>query len=462
MAGIVGSAVANEAVSRISSILSGDKPSRESVEYKAERLEMAVLKIRRVVAVSEDHHISHRPLLLWKAKLKRVAEEGDHLLHTLHKKQALERINAPGTGSSISISQQLIQAARRFVPFRRREADELDGATLRRFERLADGADSFFRLVESGGCPKNPISLPSLARLLLAGESMEFSIRSGGDGGDDLIMLWPWLDLDPGVENGDGLVACLAVSRDDESMWEKSLKMSVVFRVSEASDILGIAMGCLELLPLQFGAVGVAIRRLLAETIGRRGDTERSNNNLSERSMWCRRHIQSHSRHDREQSVVGDNGIDMQKRGGTGTGIFLPDHVLQLTASCYASPSISGRRSSCPMKDGDGVPIKLVYHVSPHSLPPGKHSSQFELVEQDDVEKVLPRVTDGVYDGRGQAATCERQIWCPQSSMFCTVGPVISKPLTVAQACRMAICGARAPRRRKKCKIRNPVMEKVQ
>ncbi|CAL5063373.1 unnamed protein product [Urochloa decumbens] len=311
MAGIVGSAVATEAVSRISSILSGGRPSHESVEDKAERLEMAVLKIRSVVAVSEDHHISHPPLLLWKAKLKRVAEEGDDLLHALlHKKRALDSNGAPAAKGN-SISQQLIQAARRFVPFRRREeAGELDGNTVRRFERLADGADSFFRLVESGGRPRNPVFLPSLARPLLAGESMEFSIR--GIGGDDLIVLWPWLD-NPGVGNGNGLVACLAVSHEDELMWEKSLKMSVVFRLSEASDILGIAMGCLELLPPQFGAAGGAIRRLLTETIGRRGG-DRSNN-LSERSMWCRRHIESHSRHDREPSVGDNDIVDKQKRG---------------------------------------------------------------------------------------------------------------------------------------------------
>ncbi|CAL5087346.1 unnamed protein product [Urochloa decumbens] len=449
MAGIVGSAVATEAVSRISSILSGDKPSHESIEDKAERLEMAVLKIRSVVAVSEDHHISHPPLLLWKAKLKRVAEEGDDLLHTLlHKKRALERHDdAPATAAKgNSISQQLIQAARRLVPFRRREeAGELDGNTVRRFERLADGADSFFRLVESGGRPRNPIFLPSLARPLLAGDSMEFSIRGIGGGGDELIVLWPWLD-NPGVGNGNGVVACLAVSHEDELMWEKSLKMSVVFRLSEASDILGIAMGCLELLPPQFGAAGVAIRRLLAETIGRRSG-DRSNN-LSERSMWCRRHIESHSRHDREPSVGDNDIVDKQKRG---TGIFLPDHVLQLTASCYVSPSTSCQ-SSCPMKDG--LPLELVYHVSPHFLPE-KHSdsNQFELVEQDDVGKLLPRVTR--YHGRGQGVTCERQIWCPKSSMFCTVGPVISMPLTVAQACQMETYGApsrrRGVRRTNKC-----------
>jgi hypothetical protein len=46
MAEIVRSAVASEAVSRVvSSFLSGDKASQESVEDKAETPEMAVLKI---------------------------------------------------------------------------------------------------------------------------------------------------------------------------------------------------------------------------------------------------------------------------------------------------------------------------------------------------------------------------------------------------------------------------------
>ncbi|RLN36185.1 hypothetical protein C2845_PM03G02970 [Panicum miliaceum] len=423
MAEIVGSAVATEAVSRISSILSGDTPSHESAEGRAERLEMAVLKIRSVVAVSEDLRISHPPLLQWKAKLKRVADEGDDLLHAQHKKRALECDRAssdPATAGGNSVSQYLIQAARRFAPFRRTGA-ELDDITLRRFERFADGADSFFRLVESGGRPKASMFLPSLTRSLLAGDSMEFSIRRRS-GGDDLVMLWPWPD--PGVE--DGLVACLAVSREDEAMWEKNLKMCVVFRLSEASDILGIAMGCLELLPPQFDAAGVAIRRLLTETVGQRGDSS----SLSERSIWCRRHIQSHSRNDREPSSTGD------EHRGAGM-LLLPHPVLQLSAACYASPSIG--RSSSPMRPG--LPLKLMYHVSPY-FSPEKHSNQFELVEQDDVRKLLPKVTDGFYDDQRQALNCKRQIWCPQNSIYCTVGPAISQPLTMGQAYLMESSGA--------------------
>lgn len=93
MAEIVASAVASEAVSRISSLVSGDRTAsstHQSAEDKAERLEMAVLKIQSIVAVSEDLQITHLPLLQWKAKLKRVAVEGDSLLH-VHKKKTLER-----------------------------------------------------------------------------------------------------------------------------------------------------------------------------------------------------------------------------------------------------------------------------------------------------------------------------------------------------------------------------------
>ncbi|CAN6355487.1 unnamed protein product [Urochloa humidicola] len=241
MAEIVGSAVASEAVSRVvSSFLPGDKTSHESVEDKAERLEMAVLKIRSVVAVAEDLHISHLPLLHWKAKLKRVAEEGDDLLH-VQKKRALECTGVSDTTAGNSISQYLIQKAKRFVPFCRGE-DEFSENTLRRFERLADGADSFFRLVQSGGHPKKSVLLPSLTRSLLAGDAIEFSIKK--QSGYDHIMMWPCLD--PGT--GNSSVACLGVKREDEVVWQKSFKMFVFFHLSEASNILAIAMSCLELL----------------------------------------------------------------------------------------------------------------------------------------------------------------------------------------------------------------------
>ncbi|CAN6328558.1 unnamed protein product [Urochloa humidicola] len=431
MAEIVGSAVASEAVSRVvSSFLPGDKTSHESVEDKAERLEMAVLKIRSVVAVSEDLHISHLPLLHWKAKLKRIAEEGEDLLR-VQKKRAIECNGVSDIAAGNSVSQYLIQTAKRLVPFYRRE-DEFSDKTLRRFERLADGADSFFRLVQSGGHPKKSVLLPSLTRSLLAGDALEFSIRK--QSGYDRIILWPCLDLD----TGNSSVACLGVSREDEVVWQKSFKMFVFFHLSEASNILAIAMSCLEFLPPQFDAASEAIRGLLTRTIGESGDRF----HFSETSMWCRRRILSYHHND-SKTPTGD------KDGATGI-LPLPHPVLRLTACCYASPSI-GRK--------DGIPIELECHVSRYLLPE-KHSNQFERVEQDDIRNLLPKVTDGFYDDERQDLHYKRQIWCPQSSMYCSVAPAISQPLTIAKTYLNECSGTLS--RRKTAKTKSQSISKIQ
>ncbi|CAN6342310.1 unnamed protein product [Urochloa humidicola] len=424
---IVGSAVASEAVSRVSSFLLGDKTSHEGTEDKAERLEMAVLKIRSVVAVSEDLHVSHLPLLHWKAKLKRIAEEGDDLLH-MRKKRALDcsRVSDSTTGNSIS--QYLIQAAKRFVhPFGRKE-HELSDNTVRRFERLADGAANFFRLVQSSDVhPERSVFLPSLTRSLLGGDSLEFIIQR--ESGDDHIMLWPWLD--PDTERG--LVAWLCVARE-EVLLRKIFKLCVLFRISEASNILAIAMSSLEHLPAQFDSASAAIRRLLIKAIEQ--SSQRSN--FSERSIWCSQRIQSYHLNDCESST-GDKHRDR------GTAILsLPQSVLRITSYCYASPYRK-----------DGLPIKLEYHVSPHLLPE-KHSNQFERVEQGDIRKLLPKVTDGFYDDERQDFLhYKRQIWCPQSSTYCSVAPAISQPLTMAQAYLMECSGTLSRRRRAKRKSRS-------
>ncbi|KAL6902071.1 hypothetical protein ACP4OV_004947 [Aristida adscensionis] len=421
MAEIVGSAVATEAVSRISSFLLGERPSHESVHDKAERLELAVLKIHSVVAVSEDTHVSHLPLLQWKAKLKRVAKEGDELLHA-HKKQILQCNNgaSSSSSSSSSISQFLIHAAKRCVPFRRNKSDdELDDATLRRFERLADGADSFFRLVESGGGPKGPILRSSFARSLLAGESTEFSLRSGSS--RDLILLWPWPDH---THARNGLEACLLVSREDEVLWQRNFKMAILFRLSEAADLLDLAVSCLELLPPQFGAARASIMGVLTETIGENC----SNSKLSALSLWCCEHMQRKHHSDCEPSMANGRRI---------SGLLLPPPVIRFGTYCYVSPAT------------DKLPHELVCHVSPYLLPE-KHSSQYVQVEHNVITELLPKVTDGLIDNHHrQAHEYKMQMWCPKSSMYCSVAAAISQPLTFSKAYLMESSTGPNKRRRR-------------
>ena len=67
MAGVVGSAVAGEAVRRLSLLISGEEGrDRETTEIKAERVEMAVLKLETVIAMSDDWQITHALLELAK------------------------------------------------------------------------------------------------------------------------------------------------------------------------------------------------------------------------------------------------------------------------------------------------------------------------------------------------------------------------------------------------------------
>jgi hypothetical protein len=113
MAGIVGSAIAGEAVRRLSSVLSGeDGRDRETTEIKVERLEMAVLKLETVVTMSEDWQITHAPLLRWKAKLKRVLKEGKRILRS-------NRRNTVRANMSNSFPRRMARVAKRFMPFSR-------------------------------------------------------------------------------------------------------------------------------------------------------------------------------------------------------------------------------------------------------------------------------------------------------------------------------------------------------
>ena len=105
-------------------------------------------------------------------------------------------------------------------------------------------------------------------------------------------------------------------------------------------------------------------------------------------------------------------------------------------------------------------PLELECHVSPYLLPE-KHSSQYELVEQDVIRKLLPNVTDGFYDDERQVLSYQRQIWSPQSSMYCAVAPAFTQPLTASQEYQMKCSGTRS-RTRRTAKTKSQSISKFQ
>ncbi|EMS54040.1 hypothetical protein TRIUR3_20991 [Triticum urartu] len=350
MAEILGSAVASESVSRIFSILSGNSREDGGAEDNAERLEFAVLKIHSVVAVAEDWRILHQPLLDWKARLKRVAEEGDGILRA-HRRRSAERERDEGVArKAVPVHKRVTRAAARFLPFRRGKDDDGDPgeATVRRFERLAHVADEFFRYVQLGGRPKSlTVSMEVPAEPLLAGKTLEFSLRNGSR--DALLLLHPC--------DGNGEVV-LFLSCDDSAAWEKNVKLCVVFQLLERTDILDIVMSSLQLLPPQFGAACATAREFVREARAQ----ETSYASASSMSMRLgRKHCKScHPKWPTKELQLADGRL----RGGVLAAQFAgcacgPEQASEIGMS-YHSPSCARDVLPALPADWDGNTARAV------------------------------------------------------------------------------------------------------
>lgn len=393
MAEILGSAVASESVSKIFSILSGNPREPGSAEDNAERLEFAVLKIHSVVAISEDWQVLHQPLLNWKARLKCLAKEGDAMLRAYKMRSSRNK--------STSVGKRVTGAAKRFLPFRRGVADDNDpnDAAVRRFERLANSADEFFRYVQLGGRPKSLLvacfRIPT--QELLAGRTLEVSMRKGTE--EALLLLHP-CEM---VEAGGPKEIVLFLSCDDTTgtAWEKNVKLSVVFQLTEhATDILGIVMSSLELLPPQFGAACVTIRELARNMLTQDSPCR----NASAMSVWSGATAWKCHRYSTDKGFLNGN-------------TQLPFPIIRVAILSFALP----QNDSSDRAADHGMPLKLMGHVAP-GLVPERYSHQYQLIEVETLQKLLPAVTD-----QG-AVACKGDWWCPRSSTYLSVVPELSMP----------------------------------
>ncbi|CAL4899370.1 unnamed protein product [Urochloa decumbens] len=401
MADIVFSTIAGEAARKLlSSLLSGENGAWESHEDRVDRLEVAVLKLQTIVAVSEDLQITHRPLLHWKAKLKRVAKEGKGVLRS--QKEIFKNKR------SSSIWQDMSRVAKRFAPFVYGDED-LSVATVRRFERFADCADDFIKFIERSGRPiKSVAFLPALALFLMAGKSLEISLRIRS-GGTAVILLQPWWLGEHG--EGNDKIACLWISYDHDVAWENGLKMMAAFYLSESLDVMRIAMNCIDLLPPQFCTARASLKEIVAE-MALHGRQSPAPSTLYTRFV---RGIQNSHRYG--FAPKPDIKCSSER-------LQVLDPILLVCAHFYMMPIEKSNR----------VPLELVWHTS-RSYIPKKLSEHHEMVDMQHMdEDLIPRITNGFFDEEG-AFDRERQWWCPQSSTRLQVAPQLSPPRTLPQWC---------------------------
>ncbi|KAL6880275.1 hypothetical protein ACP4OV_011840 [Aristida adscensionis] len=246
MAGTLLQAVVQEAISKVSSAVLTKHEEKAYREHGIERLEMAHTELELAVERSGKFPITDVSLLHRRKILKRALEECSDLLHR-SKRQAQEGedVDRGLTLTHSSFPKRIANAAKSSIAYLlTTNKDDLCCADVRRFEWFADCANKFVRDMESGFSLRYQTFSNPLLRQLLEGKSLRYQ-RVQGNRLRDLYM-WPISLEERGVE------AELSYHYEDYKMPEKSFHLRFMLRLSESTDIVGIAFRCLQHLASKF------------------------------------------------------------------------------------------------------------------------------------------------------------------------------------------------------------------
>ncbi|XP_066398502.1 uncharacterized protein [Miscanthus floridulus] len=242
MAEIVSSALVHETVSQLLSNLVQKYEEKEesSVKRNLERLEMAHIRLEAAVETSEKWQITDASLLRWRGKLKRAAQECDDTLHKC-KQRILEDEHTEKEVRNSSFPVRIAHTTKSFVfSIFSPGKDESSSSAVQRFEWFADGASEFLRLLELGGRPRYHMPFNPLVRHLLNGKKLQHIIIQANKR--------PlFLQLVPYINAGYGIGAKFIFMQTDGNASEDDFFFSLMLQLSESTDIVGMAIECLQL-----------------------------------------------------------------------------------------------------------------------------------------------------------------------------------------------------------------------
>ncbi|KAF8713978.1 hypothetical protein HU200_027966 [Digitaria exilis] len=239
---MVGSAVIQEVVSRVSSFLLGKCEDMESKGHIIERLEMALAEMEFALERSVKLPITDVSLLHRRKVIKHAYLEATNLLEKHKRRQPqqenkeIERIPNGRSLSSLSL-----------ISLNKDESLCLSCSDVQRFEWFADCASKFVRDVESGCSLRHYTFCNPLVRRLLEGKILGYERMQGTQVRHCYI--WPMCFEGRGVE------AELQYRYEDRKMPEKDFRLTLMLRLSESTDIVAIAIKCLLSLASQFKLV---------------------------------------------------------------------------------------------------------------------------------------------------------------------------------------------------------------
>ncbi|CAD6256495.1 unnamed protein product [Miscanthus lutarioriparius] len=205
-------------------------------------MEMAHIKLEAALETSNKWNVTSAPLLRWQSKLKRTSQECDHTLRRC-RQRLQEEEEVQQVLRSSSFPKRIAHSAMSFVSliFSHGKDDELTGSTAtRRFERFAEGASEFLRYVELGGTPCRYMFFDPLIRHLLTGKGTRYCFVSKGQ--HLSFLLQPFSPLQE-----HGMEGNLIFLLEDANAPENNFLLTLQLRLSESTDIVGVAVRCLNL-----------------------------------------------------------------------------------------------------------------------------------------------------------------------------------------------------------------------
>ncbi|KAF8700132.1 hypothetical protein HU200_034498 [Digitaria exilis] len=255
MADTVSSAVTQEVVHQVLSRLTERYENSSDAKDRMERMEMAHIRMEAALEASQRWSITSVPLLRWRSKLKRAAQECDHTLRRCKRRlqeEEEERSSLPSrvACAAMSLVSSIIGGG---------SDDEVGGSTVRRFERFADGTSEFLRYVElGGGMPRRSVFFNgALLRHLLEGKGTKNCFVGGGQ---HLSLVLQAISVpDRGMEGS------LIFSLEDGNMPENNFFLTLNLRVSESTDIIGIVVRCVELFAPHLSSTAEAVKTKLTQ-----------------------------------------------------------------------------------------------------------------------------------------------------------------------------------------------------
>ncbi|KAM0858139.1 hypothetical protein ACQ4PT_048022 [Festuca glaucescens] len=242
---MVGSCVVQEMVSRaISRVLS--KPE-EKAASAMERLEMAHSGLELALERFGKLPITDVSLLRQRRMFKRAHEECGHVLYR-HKLRVIqdddEEAKKGVTHSSSSFARKVIHTVKSYFLGPAIDESSCSDSSVGKFEWFADKAAKFVRDVESGCSLAHYRFLNPLITQLLQGKILKHETVQGSRRCQIFI--------EPVHSEEHGVVASLWFRSKDSEIPTRGFNLVLMLRLSQSTDIVGIATRCLSLLGPKF------------------------------------------------------------------------------------------------------------------------------------------------------------------------------------------------------------------